>query len=429
MCSKWFARRLINGTTSCPRGTERLPPGQKSFCKSTAINTSVLLIAILGMVSFLFREMLVELDGQVDQSLSHLNRICPAHFEFTQWLRQTLQFACSVCSDLVEGRSKTLACSHHLMDQRFSRHSIIRHRQHVACHAPIWPIAPPNLLAARQGRLSGRVLATRGARVFLELVSTVECRRIRRRGQARPNTEAVDWRLGFSHCHELILIEAATREDGHFSEARVIENAPHNFRERNQVAAVEPHATDVNAGSLEPWCKRHDLSGGRLGIVGIDQKDQAFRACVSKSLEGEGLAVVGLDIGMRHRAEQRNIKQLGCEDRRGAGESCNVTCAGGHETGLGTMGPPETEIDEQLVGRGENHACRLGRDQRLEMHDIDESCFNELGLRKWRRYSQDGLVGEEYRPFRHSMDFTRKAKFGKIVERARTESASAFEPV
>jgi hypothetical protein len=93
------------------------------------------------------------------------------------------------------------------------------------------------------------------------------------------------------------------------------------------------------------------------------------------------------------------------------------------------MGPPETEIDEQLVGRGENHACRLGRDQRLEMHDIDESCFNELGLRKWGRYSQDGLVGEEYRPFRHGMDFTRKAKLGEIVERARTESASAFEPV
>src|SRR5690348_3403958 len=295
----------MSGTTSCPRGTERLPPGQKSFCKSTAINTSVLLIAILGIFSFLVREMLVELDSQVDQSLSHLNWICPAHFEFTQWLWQTLQFACSVCSNLVEGRSKTLASSHHLMDQRLARQSIILHRKHVAYHAPIWPIAPPNLLAARQGRLSGRVLATRGARVFLELVSTVECRRIRGRGQARPNAEAVDWRLGFSHCHELILIEAPTREDSHFSEARVIENAPHTFRERNQVAAVEPHATNVDAGSLEPWRKRHDFSGRRLGVVGIDQEDQASRACVSKSLEGEGLAVVGLDVGMRHRSEQR----------------------------------------------------------------------------------------------------------------------------
>src|SRR5262249_8846046 len=207
MCSKWFARRLINGTTSCPRGTESLPPGQKSFCKSTAINTSVLLIAILGMVSILIREMLVEVDSKVDQSLSHLNRICRARFEFAQWLWQTLEFACSVCSTVVECRSKTLACSHNLMDQRFARLSIIRRRQHVACHAPIWPIAPPNLLAAWQGRLSGRVLATRGARVFLELVSTVECRRIRGRGQARPNAEAVDWRLGFSHYHELILIE------------------------------------------------------------------------------------------------------------------------------------------------------------------------------------------------------------------------------
>ena len=46
-------------------------------------------------------------------------------------------------------------------------------------------------------------------------------------------------------------------------------------------------------GSLETRRKRHDLSGRGLGVVGIDQEDQAVRPSVRKSLEGIGLVVVG----------------------------------------------------------------------------------------------------------------------------------------
>src|SRR5262249_57823542 len=39
-CRNVFAMLLINGITSLPRGTARLPPGQKSFCTSTTRKTS-----------------------------------------------------------------------------------------------------------------------------------------------------------------------------------------------------------------------------------------------------------------------------------------------------------------------------------------------------------------------------------------------------
>ncbi len=110
-------------------------------------------------------------------------------------------------------------------------------------------------------------------------------------------------------CHQLILIEAAAGEDRDIGEVALIENAPHALRECNHIAAIETHAAGSDAGSFEPRGKRHDLSGSGLGVIGIDQKDQAFRPRVSKSLEGNGLVIMGLDVGMRHRAEERNTEE------------------------------------------------------------------------------------------------------------------------
>src|SRR5262245_56416396 len=48
-CGNFSARRLINGTTSSPRGTASAPPGQKSFWTSTTRRRSV----SVGVISLL----------------------------------------------------------------------------------------------------------------------------------------------------------------------------------------------------------------------------------------------------------------------------------------------------------------------------------------------------------------------------------------
>src|SRR5262249_28832198 len=49
---------------------------------------------------------------------------------------------------------------------------------------------------------------------------------------------------------------------------------------------------------------------GRLGVVGVDEQDEIFRPRVREVLERLRLVVVDLDIGVRHRAEDRDAEAL-----------------------------------------------------------------------------------------------------------------------
>ena len=82
------------------------------------------------------------------------------------------------------------------------------------------------------------------------------------------------------------------------------------------------------------------------------------------------------------------------------------------------MGTPEAEIDEHLARSGEHHACRLGRDQRLKMHDVDKARFDKLRLGERCRHAQDRLIGEEDRALRKGVDIAGKAEIGEIRESA-----------
>src|SRR5262249_61048096 len=90
-------------------------------------------------------------------------------------------------------------------------------------------------------------------------------------------------------------------------------------RERDQVAAVETHTGDRNARSLEPGSERDDFARGRLGVVGVDEQDEIFRPRVREVLERLRLVVVDLDIGVRHRAEDRDAEALVGQYGGGAG--------------------------------------------------------------------------------------------------------------
>src|SRR3990172_9610187 len=124
-----------------------------------------------------------------------------------------------MCSGLLEcwRSSNALARLHDRMDQRFALLIVVLYRERVAGHTAVRPVAPPNLLAARPGRFSGRMLAARRSGIFLELVSAIERRRIGGGGEARADAKAVDRSIGSGYCHELILIEATTGEDRHIS--------------------------------------------------------------------------------------------------------------------------------------------------------------------------------------------------------------------
>jgi len=89
----------------------------------------------------------------------------------------------------------------------------------------------------------------------------------------------------------------------------------------------------------------------------------------------------------------------------------------------------QAEIDQQLAGRRQHHARSLGRNQRLEMHNIDQPGLNQLCLRHRRGDAHDRLVGEEHAAFRHGVDVAGEAKRRKLVEQCFVKPARAGEPV
>ena len=167
----------------------------------------------------------------------------------------------------------------------------------------------------------------------------------------------------------------------------------------------------------------------RLGIVSVDEQREVLRARAREAFEGGAFAVVSFDEGMGHRAERRNAEFLLGQHRRGAREPGDVAGAGGHQSGFGAVRAAQAEIDQQLAGRRQHHARGLGRDQRLEMQDIDQPGLDQLRLRHRRGDAQDRLIGEKHAAFRHGVDVAGEAETGKLVEQCFVEPARAGEPV
>ena len=112
----------------------------------------------------------------------------------------------------------------------------------------------------------------------------------------------------------------------------------------------------------------------------------------------------------------------------GPGEASDVARARRHEPGLGAVGAAEPEIDENLARAGQHHACRLRRDQRLEMQDVDEAGFGELRLRQRRGHPQDRLIGKENGALGHGMHIAGEAELAQVVEQIPAELAGGLEP-
>ena len=106
-----------------------------------------------------------------------------------------------------------LAVAHRGLQQRFAVRGFAGQRNHVAGNGFISMIAPIDLLAAWPRRLAFTSLPTRTPGVFLELVGTIERRRVGRRGQAGADAETVDRRACAAHRQQAMFVETATDKD------------------------------------------------------------------------------------------------------------------------------------------------------------------------------------------------------------------------
>lgn len=290
-------------------------------------------------------------------------------------------------------------------------------------------IAPaPHLLGIRPGGLAFRALASRHAGVALQLVHHVEAGRVARGGQHGTHAEAVNRRACGKQGRDPVLVQIAAGEEADVGQAAVVEDGAHGPRVRGQVPAVESHRRQPNAPGLEGRRQFDDAVRGQLGVVGVDQQRHVARLRRGKAREGVSLARMGLNVGMRHGAEQRNAEALSRDHRRRAGETGEMAGAGGQQSGLATVGPAQTEVDQQPALCRQHAARGLGGDHGREMNQVDQPRFDELRFADRCLHAQDGLVGEAGRAFAHRPDVAAEAEVAQRLQEGRAEAPAVRQP-
>src|SRR6202034_4095914 len=109
-----------------------------------------------------------------------------------------------------------------------------------------------------------------------------------------------------------------------------------------------------------------------FGIVGVEQEYEIVGSRLRECRECRRFVIESLDEGMRHGAVERDAEIPAGQYRGGPGETGDVARPCRHESRLGAMRAPHAEVDQDLAGRREHHARRLGGDQYLEMKDVDK---------------------------------------------------------
>ena len=234
--------------------------------------------------------------------------------------------------------------THDRRDQCFAGLAVIFQRQYVSAHKLVGAVAPPDLFASRPRGLALRKLAPWLAVVFLELVGTIERRRVDRCIEVHTDAEPVDGCFRRHHRLQHVLVNAATHQNDDILEPAGIKDVAHFPRHRRQIAAVDAHAADCDAVRLEFGRELHDFPRPGLGVVGIDQQHNPFGTRAGKILECGHFVVVHLHERMRHGANHRDSVVLAGEHIGGAGKPCDVAGACREKAGLGAVGGPQPEI-------------------------------------------------------------------------------------
>ena len=226
-----------------------------------------------------------------------------------------------------------------------------------------------------------------------------------------------------------VLVDAAAHQDDDVFQAAAVENGAHLARMRGEVAGIDAHAADRNAVGFEPRRQLHHFARALLGIVGVDQQDDALRPRAREILERGHLVVVHLHEGMRHGADDRHAVALAGEHIGGAGKAREVARACRIKSGLGAVRRAQAEVGQDLARRRQHHARGFGCDQRLVMQNVDEARFDQLRLRQRRGDADQRLVGKADAAFGDRVHVAGEAERGKIIEQVVAETAGAFEPI
>ena len=287
---------------------------------------------------------------------------------------------------------------------------------------------PIHLFPARPGGLPFRPLPAGPPRIFLELVDAIQAGGIGGGRQGGADRKAVNRRVSRRERLQRRLIQVATGDDLHVRCSPVIQDPPHLPGMVGQVTAIEPHAFDGDSLLFQTGGQRHHLARRRLRVVGVEQEDDVPGLRGSKMLKRRDFVLMGQHERVGHRAVQGNAKEHACLHGGCPGKAGQVTRSGCEEPGFRPVGATQAEIHQRFPCGHEDRPSGLGRNEGLEVEEIDQSGLDQLRLRQRGGDPHDRLLREEDGPFRHCVHIAGEAQAFQVLHERAAEAAALGQP-
>ena len=114
------------------------------------------------------------------------------------------------------------------------------------------------------------------------------------------------------------------------------------------------------------------------------------------------------DVAVGHRPGRRHAVQIPGRDGRGGGAAADVGRPGREEARVSAVRAPEPEVDHGPPVGGGDDPAGLGRDQRLEVHLVQEQRLDELAREEIALDAQDRLARVHHRALRNGRKLARE---------------------
>src|SRR6266403_4442105 len=153
-------------------------------------------------------------------------------------------------------------------------------------------------------------------------------------------------------------------------------------------------------------------------VIGVHQEHAIVGQCSCISFKRLPLAFEKHDPTVRLRSAGRNPVVLARLQIRRAGTAADVGRTGSRQTAINSLGATQTKFDYRVIFSSKTDACRLRRNETLEIQDVEQSRFQELALDDGAANPDERFIRENQRSFRNRINVASQSQTAQVIEKA-----------
>ena len=304
---------------------------------------------------------------------------------------------------------------------------------HVARGAPDLVVEAQHLLQAGNralirllGELDDRAPRLLGIRANGgELVHAAERGLGVARSEFGSHTKGVD---GCALCEEGlngVFVQVIRDRDLHIRQACLVKGRARLFGELGQVAGIDADRREPLARCLHLLGDNDRVLDAFAHVIGIEQKATVLGARLGEGAERLELGRERHDPGVGVRAKDGDAVDLSGEHVRGRGGAGDVARASNGEATVRTLGAAQAEVGDRVTLGGPHHTGALGRDERLEVHEVEQRGLDELAIDDRADHTHHRLTREDDLALGNGLDREVEVMVTQVLEEILLEHGAA----